>query len=371
MASKLPRTLGQYIKPNGQRLGDSSKQTMIHCYWCGLNNHKVTNDKCPVHNKTCQKRGKLGHFKSCCRSQLQVNNIEKSGEVFDLYTTDLESDVSTNLDALSCEVSINGTHVYALIDTGSQVNILPCNMVPNLKLVNSKAKVSAWGGFDIPIKGQAEVTVVYRNLSVLTIFQIVEADKTNCHVRPLLSYGLYCKLGLIREPTELRGSDNILAVNSVEESKIRMDFTELFQGFGALNTGDAYSITLAEETKSYSPPARRMPPAILPKVKQELDQIVANGIIRPIEELTQLCSPMVVAYCKSGKVRIVTDFRKLNKNVKHEEFQIPTVEELATRAKGSKWFSKCDLKSGFWQIPIASESEQYLSFSTPFGCYCY
>ena len=99
--------------------------------------------------------------------------------------------------------------------------------------------------------------------------------------------------------------------------------------------------------------------------------MVANDIIRPIDEPTKFCSPMVVAYRKSGDIRIVTDLRKLNERVLREEFQITTMDELAFKAKGSSVFSKLDLKSAFWQIPVAKESERFLAFSTPVGRFCY
>ena len=47
------------------------------------------------------------------------------------------------------------------------------------------------------------------------------------------------------------------------------------------------------------------------------------------------------------------------------------MDELAFKAKVWSIFSKLDLKSGFWQIPVAKESERFLAFSMPVGRFCY
>ena len=41
--------------------------------------------------------------------------------------------------------------------------------------------------------------------------------------------------------------------------------------------------------------------------------------------------------------------------VQRGEFQIPTIDELVFKAKRVMVFSQCNLKSGFWQIPVTKE----------------
>ena len=361
------------------------------CFRCGSPDHKANDPKCPALKKKCLACAKIGHFKSCCRSSKiasgQVHNVEThtvafaAGEKFELFASDSvevnrNSDcfAAVDLSELTRDVIVNGVSVAALIDTGSQLNVLPRSAVPGLNLTESKAKITAWGGFPVAVAGEAILEVCYKTRKTRAKFHVVDSLElpSGGGVRPLMSYSLCRELGMIEElANEFTVSASDAGDLGGGELDIFSEFKDLFTGVGTLRTGDKYTITLKDNVQPYSPPARRLPPAVIPKVKQELDRMEDAGIIRPIDEPTLFCSPMVVAYRKTGEVRIVTDFRKLNESIRREEFQIPTIDELAYRAKNATVFSKCDLKSGFWQVPIDEESEKFLTFSTPQGRYAY
>ena len=82
-------------------------------------------------------------------------------------------------------------------------------------------------------------------------------------------------------------------------------------------------------------------------------------------------SLVIVEKPKSDDIRICLDPRNLNKAIKREHHQLPTVEEITTRLSGAKYFSKVDANSGFWQVPLDEESQLLTTFHTPFGRYCY
>ena len=99
-------------------------------------------------------------------------------------------------------------------------------------------------------------------------------------------------MGLIAEPAaqftvSATDSCNVQPNAAVSKTNIFMS------SVGKLRTGDEYNISLKENGKPYGPPARRLPPTVTPKVK--------TGVER-IDESTQFCSPMVVAYRKSGDI---------------------------------------------------------------------
>ena len=50
---------------------------------------------------------------------------------------------------------------------------------------------------------------------------------------------------------------------------------------------------------------------------------------------------------------------------------MPKVETTLAQLSGAKVFSKLDANSGFWQIPLADESNLLTTFITPFGCFCF
>ena len=81
----------------------------------------------------------------------------------------------------------------------------------------------------------------------------------------------------------------------------------------------------------------------------------AMGVISPIQEPTLWCAGMVVIPKRSGAVRICVDLKPLNESVLCEPHPIPKVDETLAQASGAKIFSKLDVNSGFWQIPLAKE----------------
>lgn len=52
---------------------------------------------------------------------------------------------------------------------------------------------------------------------------------------------------------------------------------------------------------------------------------------------------------KPNKLRICLDPRDLNKAIRREHYQMPTVEEATTRLSQAKKFIVVDAKDGFWQ----------------------
>ena len=45
------------------------------------------------------------------------------------------------------------------------------------------------------------------------------------------------------------------------------------------------------------------------------------------------------------------------------------VDEILAQIQGARIFSKLDANSGFWQIPLAEQSQLLTTFITPFGRY--
>ena len=106
--------------------------------------------------------------------------------------------------------------------------------------------------------------------------------------------------------------------------------------------GYQYKITLTEEAQPYSPRPRRIPPALIPRVKAQIDNMVEKGVIRKVEQPTDYCSPMVVTFKESGDIWVCSDLRQLNEVIKREVYQMPTFEELAVKVKAASTFTKLD-----------------------------
>ena len=126
--------------------------------------------------------------------------------------------------------------------------------------------------------------------------------------------------------------------------------------------------------KSSSDKEEKPPPnktALRDRVKTELEDMEKRGVIRRVEEPTDWVSSMAIVEKPDGRLRICLNPRHLNKAIKREHFQLPTIEDITTRMANAKWFTKLDANRGYWQIPLDEESQLLTTFNTPFGRFCY
>ena len=80
---------------------------------------------------------------------------------------------------------------------------------------------------------------------------------------------------------------------------------------------------------------------------------------------------MVPLQKSNGKLRICVDLRNLNSAEQRARFVLPTLEDIAPKLAGAQYFSKLDASSGFWQVPLHSDSAKLTTFITPFRRFCF
>lgn len=64
-------------------------------------------------------------------------------------------------------------------------------------------------------------------------------------------------------------------------------------------------------------------------------------------------------------MRLVINYQPLNLFLADDKFPIPNRHSLFSLLVGAKWFSKFDLKSGFWQLGICVEDRYKTAFCIP------
>ena len=109
---------------------------------------------------------------------------------------------------------------------------------------------------------------------------------------------------------------------------------------------------------------------MLPKVKNETDSMLRQGVISPITVSTEWCSGTVPVPKPNGRVRICVDLKPLNRAMQRETHTISSVEESLAMLGESRVFTKLDANSGFWQILLDDGSKLLSTFITPFGRLC-
>lgn len=102
--------------------------------------------------------------------------------------------------------------------------------------------------------------------------------------------------------------------------------------------------------------------------KAELDDMVKKGIIKPVTEPTQFVLPFLVVGKPSGGVRLVVDYKGLNKFVQRPIHPFPSISDVKSMIPpDAKWFATLDATKGYWQVPLDEHSQLLTTFLTPWG----
>ncbi|XP_033221011.1 uncharacterized protein LOC117175411 [Belonocnema kinseyi] len=95
--------------------------------------------------------------------------------------------------------------------------------------------------------------------------------------------------------------------------------------------------------------------------KDLIKELKEAGIVE--ESCSPYASPMLLVRKASGDIRMCVDFRALNKLSVKDHYPLPRVDDLLGRLGGKKYFTTLDLASGYYQIPVAKDSQpKTLSF---------
>ncbi|CAF4936471.1 unnamed protein product, partial [Rotaria socialis] len=107
-----------------------------------------------------------------------------------------------------------------------------------------------------------------------------------------------------------------------------------------INTGDSLPIS----SRPYSRTIQQRS-----DLQNEIHKMLQAHQIRPSN--SPWSPPVIIHKKKDGGIRFLVDYRKLNAVTKKDCFPQPTTEELLNRLGGRKFYTKLDLKSGYFQIP--------------------
>ena len=68
-------------------------------------------------------------------------------------------------------------------------------------------------------------------------------------------------------------------------------------------------------------------------------------------------------------LRLCIDYRKLNRVIVKNKYSLPRIDDLFVQLKGTKYFSKIDLRIGYHQLRVREEDVPKTAFRTRYGHY--
>jgi hypothetical protein len=130
-----------------------------------------------------------------------------------------------------------------------------------------------------------------------------------------------------------------------------------------------FTIQLQPGTTPISKRPYRMPPVELAELKNQLQELLDKGFIRP--STSPWGCPALFVKKKDESLSLCIDYRPLNAVTIKNKYHLPRIDVLFDQLVGAKVFSKIDLRSGYHQIKIRASDIPKTAFSTRYGLYEY
>ena len=347
------------------------------CYRCGREGHNGA--KCRFKDAKCHYCGKVGHLRKVCRSSpktkppfggtqrgeqprsvkhLEQGDLGDSGE----YTL-FQLGTSARSKPIEIALQIDERPVTMEVDTGAALSLVSEEVYrqtwPDKPLLQSKVNLRTYSGEQINVLGSLEVNVKYGEQQAQVPLLVVNGNGPSLFGRDWLGYFRLDWKAIHR----VQGS-SLQSVLQRYQGVFR-------EGLGKLQGYEAKILVDADAKPKFCK-ARSVPYAMKVKVEEELDRLVKEGTLEPVQ-FADWAAPIVpVLKADKSSVRICGDFKAtVNQVSKLDRYPIPKIEDLFATLSGGKSFTKLDLSQAYQQVPLHESSKQYVVITTHKGLFRY
>ena len=277
--------------------------------------------------------------------------------------TCMRSTLPPNHSHTKTNVEINEKSIQLEIDTGALLTLVSEQTFrehwPDSRLSPSEITLRSYSGESIPVLGCVDVHVKHSNQEATLPLIVVKGEGPSLLGRNWLSQ---LKLNW----HEIFWSRNQSLMEVLEKHKAVFE-----PGLGRVTGYEAKILVDPEAHPKYCK-ARSVPYYYQEMVDKELDRLVEEGTLEPVEH-SEWAAP-IVALLKSDKQRvwICGDFKQtINKVAKLDRYPIPRVQDLFAKVGGGKTFTKLDLSQAYLQVPLDEGSKKYVVINTQKGLFRY
>ena len=151
-----------------------------------------------------------------------------------------------------------------------------------------------------------------------------------------------------------------LPVCSEEFTDILGEFRDLFKSIQTIAKVEEFRVHTSDNILVRTPP-RMIPQAYKSEVDIQINDMLDRNIIR-ISRSPYLSPPVIVGK-KDGGIRFCIDYRNLNKIAQKDAYPLPLPNQVQDNLCDMRYFTKLDLNSGYWQIPVSEVDREKTAFS--------
>ena len=259
--------------------------------------------------------------------------------------------------------------VWKWVDTGASVSIISEETYNRLwspedapPLQESSVKLRTYSGEQIGVKGSTIVTVKYKDQTEQLPLVVANGSGPS-----LLGRHWLMKICL--------DWTNLFCVNhacySLSLQGILDTYTTIFSSELGVLKGTNATIRVDPTAQPRFHKPRAVPYALKAKIEKELDRLIQQGVIEPIE-FSEWAAPIVPVLKKDGSIRICGDYKvTINQASQADSYPLPRIDDLFASLAGGKRFSKLDLAHAYQQIPLDDASKKLVAINTHKGLFQY
>ncbi len=177
------------------------------------------------------------------------------------------------------------------------------------------------------------------------------------------------------EKADLRAvvADNCAHLSSPEHTKLLellQEFEELFDG--TLGDWDCkpVSLQLKEGAQPYHGRPFPIPKKHVETTKREVQRLCDLGVLK-WQDHSEWASPTFIIPKKDNTVRVVSNFREVNKRVVRKPFPIPKISPVLQELEGFTYATALDLNMGYYTIRLDPDASKICTIILPWGKYSY
>ena len=390
----LPRTTARNRTMNSRR-SPHSNTPQAACHYCGTE-HPMQKEKCPAWGKSCSSCGGRNHFARVCRKTMKaaVHAVQEEKPDDDNYGTsdddDAEYVTSVSLypekihsvnaiddsyaNEIYAEFMIKNQRIKFQIDSGATINILPEKYVKGADLKPTTKRLRMWNNSEVSPLGTTRIVLKnpenHRKYSIE--FVVVHGN-----LLPIIGARAAQQMKIITvhtgnftpAPPGRTCNKPAPLINALcTTQQVISQYPDIFQRELGILPGEVH-LEVNTAVPPVITPARRIPAALRPQFRNELDRLQKLGVIEPVNEPTPWVNSVAIATRKSGSMRICIDPRPLNTALQRERHQMVILDEILPELSKAKVFSTVDLRAGYWHCPLDEASSMLTTFATPYGRY--
>ena len=128
-----------------------------------------------------------------------------------------------------------------------------------------------------------------------------------------------------------------------------------------------YAIELEQGAKPLALSPYRMAPPELEELRRQLKDLLDTCYIHPSK--APFGAPVLFQKKKYGSLPMCIDYRALNKITIKNKYPIPLIVDLFDQLGKARYFTKLDLRSGYYQMCIAKRGELRTVCTTRYGSF--